>query len=133
MQKIDAGSTLELATASADAVTFNGLGARLQVDVPGSYTGTLTSVAAGDGLVLEGVSATSATSTGTTLTVNLTGGGTETFTTSTALTGIREGVTQDGLGDSSVVFYRYASPSTVTPEPGGVRQPPCRRQPSPRR
>ena len=116
-QVIDAGSTLELATASADAVTFNGLGARLRVDVPGSYTGTLTSVAAGDALMLQGVSATSATSSGTTLTVNLTGGTTETFTTSAALTGIREGVTQDGLGNSQVVFYRYASPAAEAPNP----------------
>ena len=112
-ERIEAASTLELTTASANAVTFNGLGARLQVDVPGSYTGTLTSVAAGDGLILQGVSATSASTSGSVLTVALAGGGTESFALAGPLSAIREGVTQDGLGDSSVSFYRYAAPAAV--------------------
>ena len=115
IERIEAASTLELAAASAGAATFNGLGARLRIDVANSYTGTLTNVAAGDGLILQGVTATGATTSGTALTVNLAGGGTEKFTLSAPLTAIREGVTLDGSGNSSVVFYRYAAPAAVTP------------------
>ncbi len=119
---IDAGATLELSADPSSAVVFNGLGARLKIDVPGASVFDLANVTAGDGLILAGVPASSAVTSGNTLTVTLQGSGTETFHMDPALTGIREGVTQDGAGNSSVVFYRKASAAGVPQSPLNIGQ-----------
>ncbi len=113
--EVDAAATLELGATTADGASFNGFAAALQLDAPAGYTGTLTGIIPSDTLILAGEAATAASSTGTTLTVTLAAGGTQSFTLAAPLTGIREGVTLDGAGNSDIVFYRYAVPNSVAP------------------
>ena len=111
---IDPGAALDLQSTGSDAVTYGGAAAKLILGDPAGYTGTLTNVAVSDTLSLLGVTATSATSSGTTLTVDLQGGTSLTYALGAASPTLREGVTLNGNGDTDLVFYREAAPS-LTP------------------
>jgi hypothetical protein len=68
------GSTLELSNATSQYIDFNGTSATLKLDAPGAFTGELTGIAVGDTIDLVGVTASSATYSGSTLTINETNG-----------------------------------------------------------
>ena len=73
---VDPGATLQLGGASAESVDLTGVGGALRLGTPASYTGTLIGFDPGDTLELVNTDATKATLVGTTLTVELAGGGT---------------------------------------------------------
>jgi hypothetical protein len=83
---ITSGGTLEIATPTAANVTYDDA-ASLILDEPTTYTGTLSGFSIGDTLQLDGQTIASASITGTTLTVDLEGGGTLTYTTGPGLDG----------------------------------------------
>jgi hypothetical protein len=84
---IDPGATLELAQATAQAVTFNpstvsggiAVGGTLLLDLPARYTGTIIGLAPGDSLVLDNLDVSSAYVSGDTLVANIQGGGTQSY------------------------------------------------------
>ena len=81
--EIGTGSKVELGVATSETTIFNGANATLKLDTPSSYTGIISGFAIGDTLDLANPSATtavpSANGSNTTLTVNLSGGGTLTY------------------------------------------------------
>ncbi len=112
--RIDAGATLEIGAAPlTQAITFKGgAGATLKQDAPISRA--LTGFSAGDRLDFTGLTASSATITGTTLKV-VTASSTYTFT-SAGLNGFVASIQADGSGGSLVSIDRSAVASH-TPEP----------------
>ncbi len=71
--RIDAGATLELGGAFGETVDFAGAADTLQLDQPGSFTGTLTGLVVGDVLDFGSALVSSATPDGTTLDVTVGG------------------------------------------------------------
>ena len=84
---IGSGGTLEIVPATSADVTYDDA-ATLILDNPTTYTGTLSGFTAGDMLQLDGEDISSASIVGTTLTVNLSGGGTLTYNTGPGLNGL---------------------------------------------
>ncbi len=114
--KIDSGATLEIGVGIApkEIVTFaGGAGATLKLDKPASL-GTLTGFGGGDRLDLAGITATSASISGTILTVAT--ASTSTTYVSAALAGDAVTTGTDGSGGTYVNIFRQASASH-TPEP----------------
>ena len=107
VEQIDAGATLEINTAAAtQAIVFNGgAGATLKLDHPASRA--LTGFGTGDRLDLAGVTVSSASISGTILTVKA-GSSTYTFTSS-ALSGALPTFGTDNNGGSFVSLYRAAT------------------------
>jgi fibronectin-binding autotransporter adhesin len=103
--QIDAGATLELASASADqqGVSFAGSNGTLMIDTPSAYTGTITGFGATEAIDLKNTIATGATLNGTTMTVMLSGGGTQTYTLSAPLPGVLLNATSDGNGGTLII------------------------------
>jgi hypothetical protein len=114
VEQIDAGATLEINTAAATQnIVFNGgAGATLKLDRPASRA--LTGFGAGDRLDLAGLAVSSASVSGTILTVKA-GSSTYTFTSS-ALSGALPTFGTDNTGGSFVSLYR-AAVATHAPEP----------------
>ena len=67
-------STLELSNATSQYIDFNGTSATLKLDTPTAFTGELTGIAVSDTIDLVDVVASSATYSGSTLTINETNG-----------------------------------------------------------
>jgi hypothetical protein len=114
VERIDATATLEINTAAAtQSIVFNGgAGATLKLDHPASRA--LTGFGTGDRLDLAGVTVSSASVSGTILTVKA-GSSTYTFTSS-ALSGALPTFGTDNTGGSFVSLYRAAI-ATHAPEP----------------
>jgi hypothetical protein len=114
VEQIDAGATLEINTAATtQSIVFNGgAGATLKLDHPASRA--LTGFGAGDRLDLAGLAVSSASVSGTILTVKA-GSSTYTFTSS-ALIGALPTFGTDTTGGSFVSLYR-AAVATHAPEP----------------
>jgi hypothetical protein len=116
--QIDAGATLELGDGSGPGIHFNGAGATLQLDAPAANTGTFTGLAAGDTLVLQGVTATDAHSAGNLLTIDLAGGTSLEYSLAAPLTGLVEttGTTAAGSEVSFLIpcFLRGTLIATTT-------------------
>jgi hypothetical protein len=71
---IDAGATLELSSGGAAPVIFNGNPATLKLDAPAAFTGPIGAIVVGDAIDLAGITASSATYSASTLTINETNG-----------------------------------------------------------
>lgn len=67
---VNANTTLDLATATAGGVAFNGAGGVLKLSVPGGFAGAITGFGAGDTIDLPGIVATGATLSGATLLIS---------------------------------------------------------------
>ena len=71
---IDGGASLELSSGSAAPVIFDGGSATLKLDAPAAFTGSIEDVVVGDAIDLAGITASSASYNGSTLTINETNG-----------------------------------------------------------
>ena len=71
---INGGATLELSNGTAAPVLFDGTSATLKLDAPTAFTGSIEDIVLGDAIDLVGITASSASYSGTTLTVNETNG-----------------------------------------------------------
>jgi hypothetical protein len=104
--QIGAASEIELGGATSETAIFTGAAnAKLRLDVPGSYTGIIASFAPGDILEFANTNALTATPTlngaNTTLTVNLSGGGTLSYILAGNLTNDTFNITHVG-SDSDI-------------------------------
>ena len=81
---IDADATLELSNGGSAYVYFDGSSATLKLDAPTAFTGAIYGIVVGDTIDLAGITASSATYSGTTLTINETNGQQLIYTTSAA-------------------------------------------------
>jgi hypothetical protein len=106
--QIDANATLELGAAFADqlGVSFAGSNGKLMIDTPSSYSGVITGFSATEAINLKSTVATSATLNGTTMTVMLSGGGTQTYTLAAPLPGTELGVASDGNGGTLITDFQ---------------------------
>ena len=112
---IDAGATLELSTSNDGAapVIFDGNPATLKLDAPAAFTGPIEGLVVGDAIDLVGITASSATYSGSTLTINETDGQQLTYDNVTgALTGDAVTVASDDNGGTLV--YWGAAPAATT-------------------
>ena len=101
--QIDAGSSLELAAAVSETVTFAAGGAgTLKLDAPSSFTGTIAGLANGDVIDLKALAITGGQLSGSTLTLNKAGGGTTTLALSGASGGPQVLAYSDGAGGTDV-------------------------------
>ena len=71
---IDGGATLELSNGTATPIIFDGNPATLKLDAPTAFTGPIEGIVIGDAIDLAGITASSATYSGSTLTINETNG-----------------------------------------------------------
>jgi hypothetical protein len=71
--EINSGATLELSSGTAQSGLFSGLG-MLKLDTPTAFTGSIGNIVVGDTIDLAGIIASSATYSGSTLTINETNG-----------------------------------------------------------
>jgi hypothetical protein len=110
---IGTGAVLELGAANSETVAFQSATSELKLDTPSSFTGTLSGFSAGDSIELVSTNGTAATISGTSLTVKLSGGGTEVFKLAASAATTTLTVTSDGSGDTIVTF----------PTGGGVKPP----------
>ncbi len=116
--QIDDSATLEIFAGSSNSIKFVGVDATLDLYTPGATYGTFSGLSAGDVLLLQGDTATSASSVGTDLAVTLTGGTTLHYTLAAPLTGLSEPVIANGGGIEIACFRpgtRIATPSGVAP------------------
>jgi hypothetical protein len=102
--QVEAGATLELGSSVNDqqGVTFAGSNGVLLLDTPASYTGVISGFGATETIDLAHTLVTSATLSGTTLTANLMGGGTQTYSLAAALPGVTLKTSSDGAGGTLI-------------------------------
>ena len=111
---IDGGSTLELTNGDAAPVIFDGNSATLKLDAPAAFTGPIEQIVVGDAIDLAGITASSATYSGSTLTINETDGQQLTYSNVTgSLTGAAVTTASDNNGGTLV----YWSAAPVYPPP----------------
>jgi len=111
--QIEAGTTLDIAKASAANVTFAGAGA-LQLDVPTRYTGTFGGLVAGDQIDLQGIAvATKVALSGNDLVVTRSNGTTVSLATSGSLNGLSFVVTKGSTGLNSIITAEAVNTSPV--------------------
>ena len=110
--RIDSDGTLELVTNSALSSTFSGVGGTLRLDKPSTYAGAIAGFAVGDTIVLGDVTASAASISGGTLTVNLTNGGTLSYSVSGSFTGLR--VMSAVVDGDTVITLASAAPTQIT-------------------
>lgn len=108
--QVDAGATLDLgSTAAATRVNLVGNGATLAMSQPAGFTGTLVGFSLSDRLDLRNVSATSASASGTLLTVLQSSGPSLTFLLAAPLSGVKLAVGSDGSGGSLITAVAAAA------------------------
>jgi hypothetical protein len=117
--QIGASSELELAAANAETVSFSSATSELRLDLPTSFTGTLSGFAAGDSILLVSTNATKAVLGGSTLTVTLSGGGTETFHVAGNSSTVTLTTASDGSGDTLITYpagavHKHSSPAAMS-------------------
>jgi len=106
-------AVLELGAETTAGVAFTGADGTLKLDLPASYTGTISGFAAGDLIDLKGAAATAASATysaasnTSTLTVALNGGGTLDYTLAGNYAGDNFTAAQEAGGDS---YIKLAAP-----------------------
>ena len=71
---INGGAVLELSNGTAAPILYDGTSATLKLDAPTAFTGAIEDLVLGDAIDLAGITASSASYSGTTLTVNETNG-----------------------------------------------------------
>ncbi len=110
--QIDSDGTLELVTNSGLSSTFNGAGGTLLLDKPSTYTGSIAGFALGDSIVLGGITASAVAIANNVLSVNLTNGGTLTYSVSGSFTGLR--VQAAAVNGDTVITLASAAPTQIT-------------------
>ena len=111
--EIDGGGTLEVESGTlSDGVTFaDGAVGTLQIDGPGLFSGTISGLAPGDVIDFADATVTSASVSGTALTVTYEGGATEDYTLAAALpAGEGLQVQPDGEGGTEIVVTNGTAP-----------------------
>jgi hypothetical protein len=101
---IGASSELEIATANIETAKFLSSTSELRLDAPTSFTGTLSGFAAGDQILLASTTATAAVLSGSSLTVTLSGGSTETFHVAGNSSTVTLTTASDGQGDTLLTY-----------------------------
>ena len=102
---VDVGATLELSNGGAATVIFEGGSATLKLDAPAAFTGAIEDVVVGDAIDLAGITASSATYSGSTLTINETNGQQLIYSNVTgSLTGDTVAVASDDNGGTLVYW-----------------------------
>ncbi len=104
MLQIDSGATLVLAGSAASglSVAFTGTGDTLKLDQAAGFAAKISGFAATDRLDLSGITATSASVTGTLLTISESNGSSLTLTLAAPLSGVSLAVSGDGAGGSFI-------------------------------
>ncbi len=120
---IAGGATLVLGAGdTGGTVAFGAAHAELVLDAPSAFAGTLGGLVPSDGIALEGVSATAASISGSSLLVTLTGGTTLTYALSGAAAGDRPAISAlPGNAGTQVTIYREAG-ATEAPSPVAFAQ-----------
>jgi hypothetical protein len=129
--QIESGAELEIGTANSETVLFNAGSAELRLDTPASFTGTLSGFQPTDSILLMSTTATSAVLSGSTLTVTLSGGGTEVFKVAGNAATVTLTTASDGHGDTLITYpaggahvgagpIRFISPSAAAPPVPGL-------------
>ena len=108
---INPAATLELGEGTSSPVYFEGPSGTLRLDAPAAFTGSIF-VYKGDAIDLAGVSASSASYSGTTLTINETNGQHLTYNVTGSISGTPT-IAADGAGGTNVYW-----PLTVSWTPG---------------
>ncbi len=117
--QIGNGGTFEILPATSADITYDDP-ANLILDDPSGYTGTLSGLSTGDTLQLDGENIASAGIAGTTLTVNLMGGGTLTYNTGPGLDGTTFSVGAGTDGDPrDLLTVLCFLPGTLIATPAG--------------
>ncbi len=114
---IGASSELEIATANIETAKFLSSTSELRLDAPTSFTGTLSGFAAGDQILLASTTATAAVLSGSSLTVTLSGGSTETFHVAGNSSTVTLTTASDGQGDTLLTYptsqvHKHSMPAT---------------------
>lgn len=121
--QIDAGATLELGSSAADqeGATFTGANGTLIIDTPSAYSGVIGGFGANETIDLKNLAATSAMLSGTTITVTLSAGGTQSYTLAAPLSGgLLVGASSDGNGGTLLTaFHNSPAAGTVAPLASG--------------
>ena len=108
---VDDNAQVEFGGGETGSVAFNGT-STLRLDAPANFLGTIANIAQGDTLILTNTNATSAVLNGSTLTVNLGGGGTLSYTLAGNVAGDGFDVSKVGA-DSDIRVFR--PPTLNTP------------------
>src|SRR5271170_6116998 len=112
---IDAGATLELGSGGAAPVIFDGNPATLKLDAPAAFTGAIEDVVVGDVIDLAGITASSASYSGSTLTINETNGQQIVYDNVTgSLAGFAVTTASDNNGGTLVYWGAAPLPSAST-------------------
>jgi autotransporter-associated beta strand protein len=111
---IEPNATLELSEGTSSPVFFQGTPATLKLDAPAAFTGSITSIYVGDTIDLGGIAASSATYSGTTLTINETNGQQLTYNNvSGTLAGDFVNIANDNNG-GTLVYWTTTPPLNAT-------------------
>jgi probable HAF family extracellular repeat protein len=113
---IDPGATLELSNGTAVSVNFgyNNL-ATLKLGAPTAFTGPIYNIVVGDTIDLAGITASSASYNGTTLTINDTNGQQLTYNVSGSVVGDTLTVASDNNGGTDIYWSPPVPTYTYTP------------------
>jgi hypothetical protein len=107
---IGSSATLELGGTASQTAIFNGIGT-LQLDVPASYSGTLSGLASGDVIDIASTTVSAATVSGASVLITLSGGTKLAYALSGALTGYRLAIAADGHSGSDITVIKPSAPA----------------------
>jgi hypothetical protein len=121
--EIDQGATLELSNATDQDIYFDGSLATLKLDAPTAFTGYISEIVVGDTIDLAGITASSASYSGSTLTINETNGQQLIYNNvSGSLAGEIVTVASDNNG-GTLVYWTQPSVVAITSAGGLTSQP----------
>ena len=107
---IDSGATLELSNGSANEILFNGNLGTLKLDAPTAFTGPIYTITLGDTIDLAGITASSASYSGSTLTINENNGQQLSYSVSGSVAGDILTVASDNNGGTDI-YWSEPQPS----------------------
>src|ERR1700730_10018697 len=111
---IDTGATLELSNGdTAEPVFFSGNLATLKLDMPTAFTGSIQRIVVGDTIDLAGITASSATYSGSTLTINQTNGQQLTYNVNAYVAGNTLTVACDNSGGTDIYWGPHPAPTVA--------------------
>ena len=110
---INSGATLELSTGTSLAIDFYGNPATLKLDAPTAFTGSIQNITLGDTIDLVGIAASSASYSGSTLTINETNGQQLSYSVSGSVAGNILTVASDNNGGTDI-YWSQSPKSWIT-------------------
>ena len=111
---VDSGATLELSNGTADPVYFNGSLSTLKLDAPTAFTGGVVNFALGGTIDLAGITASSATFSGVSLTINESNGQQLTYNVGGSVGAGTVAVASDNHGGTLVSWIPATNPVTFS-------------------